>query len=336
VQLQSLRGRKPLKSYDDGLPDGLWRLGDGALGLIALILASAGIGFSQSVPGNIRTIPQPTTGHAVFDASGNTYYLSGQPTPGAAQISQPGVSMCVGNGGFHGPVPVPCPEAVVSKVDSFGHEIWGALLGGPTADNATALAVAPNGNVAFTGSTDGQFPTTPGAAIESSTSATAFAAMVSADGGKFLYSTYLPVYVAASSAIAVDAAGNAYIAGKTSAGHAFVLKLSADGSTIHYNVTLAGSGADTATAITVDPAGNALVAGQTASPDFPAPDMAPRKQINRSPGDSPGNAPRSREEKSRSRIRQASRATYQAAGIKRGPAKSTNRENRSPQAARRQ
>ena len=73
---------------------------------------------------------------------------------------------------------------------------------------------------------------------------------------------------------------NAYIAGKTSAGHAFVLKLSADGSTIDYNVTLAGSGADAATAITVDAAGNAVVAGQTASPDFPVTAGAFEQQLN--------------------------------------------------------
>ncbi|MGD1069661.1 MAG: SBBP repeat-containing protein [Bryobacteraceae bacterium] len=174
---------------------------------------------------------------------------------------------------------MPCPPASVIKVDPSGNKIWATLLGGPTADIGTALAVDSNGNVVLTGSTGGQFPTTPGAAIGSSTSATAFAARVTADGSRFLYSTYLPDSVATSSAIAVDAAGGAYIAGKTSAGHAFVLKLSADGSTIDYNVTLAGSGADAATAIAVDPAGNAVVAGQTTSPDFPVTAGAFQRQL---------------------------------------------------------
>ena len=53
---------------------------------------------------------------------------------------------------------------MVSKVDPSGHEIWGTLLGGPTADRGTALAIDINGNVAFTGSTGGG-STTPGAAI---------------------------------------------------------------------------------------------------------------------------------------------------------------------------
>ena len=188
--------------------------------------------------------------------------------------SRPQAACASGSPGFTVPRRFRVPYAMVSKFDPSGEEVWGAELGGPAASNltgasSTALAVAANGNVAFTGSTGGQFPTTPGAAIGSSTSATAFAAMVSADGSKFLYSTYLPDSVAASSSIAVDAAGNAYIAGQTSSGHAFVLKLSADGSTIVYNATLAGSGADAATAITVDPAGNAYVTGQTTSPDFP-------------------------------------------------------------------
>ena len=258
-----------MKSCNDKGPDASGLLGGGAVRLIALILLFAASALAQLAPGSISTIQQPFVGHAVFDASGNRYYLSGQPTPDAAQ-TQSGGGLCIGGPGFHGgPGVEACPDASVIKVDPSGNQSWGTLLGGPTADNGTALAIDTDGNVAFTGSTGGQFPTTPGAAIGSSTSAKVFAAMVTADGSKFLYSTYLPESVAASSAIAVDAAGSAYIAGKTFAGHAFVLKLSADGSTINYNVTLAGSGAEAAAAIAVDPAGNAFVVGQTTSPDFP-------------------------------------------------------------------
>jgi len=268
-----------MKRWNDERRAGAERLGGAAVRLIALILVPAASAIVQSAPASISTIPQPSLGHPVFDASGNTYYLFGQPTAGAAQ-TQTGGGTCIGGPGLHGgPGVLPCPDASVIKVDPSGNQIWGTLLGGPTADNATALAIATNGNVAFTGSTGGQFPTTPGAAIRSSASATAFAAMVTADGSKFLYSTYLPESLVASSAIAVDAAGSAYIAGKTSAGHAFVLKLSADGSTIKYNVTLAGSGADAATAITVDPAGNAVVVGQTTSPDFPVTARAFQQQL---------------------------------------------------------
>lgn len=266
-----------MKSFNDERPDGLERLRGGALGLIAVILVSAASAVAQPVPASIGTILQPSAGHPVFDASGNTYYLSGQPTAGAAQ-TQSGGGACIGQAGPRIGV-VLCPDASVVKVGPSGNQIWGTLLGGATADKGTALAIEVNGNVVFTGSTGGQFPTTPGAAIGSSTSATVFAAKVTADGSKFLYSTYLPESVAASSAIAVDAAGSAYIAGKTSEGHAFVLKLRPDGSTIQYNVTLAGSGADAATAITLDPAGNVFVAGQTSSPDFPITAGAFQRQL---------------------------------------------------------
>jgi uncharacterized protein (TIGR03437 family) len=266
-----------MKSCNDERRVGSERLGGGALRLIALILVFAVSAVAQLVPGSISTIQQPSAGHPVFDAFGNTYYLSGPPTPGAAQ-TQPGGGLCLGGqplqtriGGriFNGPGVEACPDASVIKVDPSGNQTWGTLLGGPGTDNGTALAIDTNGNVALTGSTSGQFPTTSGAAIASSTSATTFAAKVSADGSKFLYSTYLPESWAASSSIAVDAAGSAYIAGQTFAGHAIVLKLSADGSTILYTANLFGSGADSATAIAVDPAGNAIVAGETTSPDFP-------------------------------------------------------------------
>ena len=235
-----------MKSCNDKRPDASGLLGGGAVRLIALIVLFAASALAQLAPGNISTIQQPFVGHAVFDASGNTYYLSGQPTPGAAQ-TQSGGGLCIGGPGFHGgPGVEACPDASVIKVDPSGNQSWGTLLGGPTADNGTALAIDTDGNVAFTGSTGGQFPTTPGAAIGSSTSAKVFAAMVASDGSKFLYSTYLPESVAASSAIAVDAAG---------------------------------SGAEAAAAIAVDPAGNAFVVGQTTSPDFPVTAGAFQRQL---------------------------------------------------------
>lgn len=240
----------------------------GAIRLLALILAFAGSAVAQPVPASLSTIKQPSSGHAVFDVSRNTYYFGGRPTTGAAQ-TQPGGGTCYLATGTIGSVPVPCPDVSVIKVDPSGNQIWGTLLGGPTADSGTALAVDADGNVVLTGSTGGHFPTTRGAAAESSTGPAVIAAKISPDGSKFLYSTYLPASLAASSSIAVDTAGNAYIAGQTTEGHAFVLKLSSDGSTIRYNLTFAGSGVDAATAIAVDSAGNAFVAGQTTSPDFP-------------------------------------------------------------------
>jgi uncharacterized protein (TIGR03437 family) len=220
---------------------------------------------AQSNPAAINTISLPTYGQAVFDAAGNGYYLNGPVTAGAAQ-TQSGGGVCFA--GVH-PIQEACPDAAVVKFDASGNEVFGTLLGGPTTDNGTALAVDAAGNVFLTGTTGGQFPTTAGAAIPTSTTSHVFAARISSDGSKFLYSTYLPDTAAASASIAVDSHDNAYIAGTSVTGHAYVIKVSADGSAILYNVALAGSGADAATAITIDSGGNAIIVGRTTSPDFP-------------------------------------------------------------------
>jgi uncharacterized protein (TIGR03437 family) len=131
------------------------------------------------------------------------------------------------------------------------------------------VAVDAEANIYVTGFTGGSFPTTANAAIPSSTTSTTFAAKLSADGSKFLYATYLPDTVASVFGIAVDALGNAYIAGSTTAKHACLIKLSADGSGFLYTTVLAGSNQETAWAVATDAAGDAFVTGNTSSPDFP-------------------------------------------------------------------
>src|SRR5579864_3303395 len=89
--------------------------------------------------------------------------------------------------------------------------------------------------------------------------------------------------------IAIDAAGNAYVAGYTALGDfpaaptpqattfgngtpsrgAFVAKIDATGSTLLYSTYLSGSVDEQATGLAIDEAGNVYVAGTTHSPDFP-------------------------------------------------------------------
>jgi len=102
------------------------------------------------------------------------------------------------------------------------------------------------------------------------------------------YSTYLgDNQEAGGSGIAVDASGNAYVAGGTSSlnfpmtagsvqaafgggtGHAFITKLNASGTALLYSTYLGGSLSDGASAIAVDSSGNAYIAGGTDSLDFP-------------------------------------------------------------------
>src|SRR5205085_3410427 len=102
-----------------------------------------------------------------------------------------------------------------------------------------------------------------------------------------VYSTYLGGTGGdAGHGIAVDSAGNAYVAGRTSSTDfptanpiqskygggtfdAFVAKLNASGSALLYSTYLGGNSEDDGDGIAVDAAGSAYVAGQTASTDFP-------------------------------------------------------------------
>src|SRR5262249_39639378 len=113
----------------------------------------------------------------------------------------------------------------------------------------------------------------------------AFVDKVSANGSTLVYSSYLGGnnndY---SRAIAVDSAGNAYVAGSTTSTNfptaspwqptlrgyydAFVTKLNPSGSTLVYSTYLGGSLTDEANGIAVDSAGAAYVIGYTPSTDF--------------------------------------------------------------------
>ena len=261
-----------------------------ALKLTAVALASAAMLFAQT-QASITTISVPTYGQAFFDSAGNQYYMQGPVTPGSAQ-SQPGGGDCpVYTGGFGpGVIYEPCPDAQIVKVDPSGKVVFGTNLGGPTADSGTALAIDPSGNVFIAGSTHGQFPPTSGAAIPSSATAATFAARLSSDGSTFLYSTYLPDSLAKATAIAIDTQDNAYITGTTTSGGCTIVKLSADGSTIIYDVAL-GPGSNTSspiataptsadTVVAIDPSGDAIVAGWTSSANFPVTSGALQSSLN--------------------------------------------------------
>jgi hypothetical protein len=85
-----------------------------------------------------------------------------------------------------------------------------------------------------------------------------------------------------ANAIAVDAAGNVYIAGgstsynilstggsRDSQGNAFVAKLNSAGTTVLYMTYFGGTSGEMAWALAVDALGNAYVTGSTFSTDFP-------------------------------------------------------------------
>ena len=175
------------------------------------------------------------------------------------------------------------PGPVLSYFSTFGSQSGGAIQ---------SLALDAAGNIYVTGTTTGAIPlvnpiqSTPGSSNCSpepgktfNACEDVFAAKFDPTGTKLLYSTYLgPSGRNFAAGIAVDAAGNAYVAGTTHAagfvgtaprdGQAFLYKLNPTGSAIVYSRYLNG---DTrAGAVAVDGQGNAYLAGASLALDFPA------------------------------------------------------------------
>jgi len=170
--------------------------------------------------------------------------------------------------------------------------VYSTYLGGNVSDSAMAIAVDAAGNAYVTGNTGSpDFPVTPGAfqtTLNAGLAGDAFITKLNPSGSALVYSTYLGgIGYNSANAIAVDTAGNAYVAGYTGAsdfpvtpgafqtnpaansGNAFIAKLNPTGSALFYSTYLGGTGVNWANAIAVDTAGNAYAAGYTGSADFP-------------------------------------------------------------------
>jgi hypothetical protein len=219
------------------------------------------------------------TGIAV-DASGNAY-VTGTTFSADFPTTAGAFQTAFGAGG-----------AFVTKLDPTGSALYSAILGNTSGG---AIAVDANGNAYVTGGAQStNFPTTPGAfQTTSGGSVDAFVTKLDPTGSALVYSTYLGGSSnEGGNAIAVDAAGNAYVTGQTtstnfpttlgafqttyaggsdvfSAGDAFVAKLDPAGSTLVYSSYLGGATVDRGNGIGVDAAGNFYVAGSTNSRLFP-------------------------------------------------------------------
>ena len=118
--------------------------------------------------------------------------------------------IAVGNGHVYVAV-LGTHDVYVTKLDPSGNVVYSTYFGGSADDNATAMAVDRAGNVYVTGSTASlDFPVTKGAFASQGAS---FLFRLNPDGS-LGYSTYFAPSTT-SSAIAVDAAGSAYLAGST-------------------------------------------------------------------------------------------------------------------------
>ena len=171
-------------------------------------------------------------------------------------------------------------EAFVTKLAASGAGLaYSSYLGGSDEDLASGIAVDEAGAAYVTGATrSADFPTTPGAFDTSSNGESdPFVTKVAASGASLVYSTYLGGSDSdRGSAIAIDAAGSAYVTGSTSPDcpesactDAFVTKLAASGASVVYSTPLGGSDLSSGQGIAVDAAGSAYVTGITFSANFP-------------------------------------------------------------------
>jgi uncharacterized repeat protein (TIGR01451 family) len=192
-------------------------------------------------------------------------------------------------------------DAFVTKLNPTGSGlVYSTYLGGQGDDFGRGIAVDAGGNAYVTGMTASQnFPTTAGAFSDSCTStdqngivrADVFVTKLNASGSALLYSTCVGGSADDEGfGIAVDAQGNAHIAGGTSSTDfpvtngavqttfgggdisspgafqdAFVTELNASGSALVYSTYLGGCGNDQANGIALDPSGNAYITGETRS-----------------------------------------------------------------------
>ena len=270
------------------------------------------------------------SGQAVtVDAAGNvyvggyTYAADYQVTAGALQTTNNGLAVLGGN-------------AFIAKYNASGALVFATYLGGsdespyegltPYTDSVNGIAVDSSGNVYVAGETESpNFPTTAGSFQPSISQlvqsgvcgvvglendiAIGFVAKLNPTGSALIYSTYLdgtatqtanpanpcptsPIY-----ALAINSAGDAYVAGATSAtnfpvtagayqqtnhslgnllgltslsySNGFVAELNPSGSAVLNATYLGGGNLDGISSLRLDSAGNIYVAGQATSTDFP-------------------------------------------------------------------
>jgi hypothetical protein len=193
-------------------------------------------------------------------------------------------------------------DVFVTKLDPSGaHILFSTYLGGNGVESSwgggPAIAVDADHNVYLTGATNSaDFPTTPGVwQPEFAGDPTKhvgqrrrdlFVAKLNTTGDRLLYSTYLGGSDDdIGGGIAVDALGNAYIAGTTKSDdfptsnpfqsslratvNGVIVKLDATASSLIYSTYLGGSGGEITYSIAIDEAGSAYVGGKTSSSDFP-------------------------------------------------------------------
>ena len=184
-------------------------------------------------------------------------------------------------------------DAFVTKLDptQAGTDslVYSTYLGGSDMERGNSITVDASGNAYVTGRTSSvDFPLMnpfQGTCGGCPSSFDAFVAVLDPTGSTLVYSTYFGgTGNDQGFGIAVDSAGNAYVAGETASTdfytlnpfqaslggtvNAFVASFDPTGTPL-YSSYLGGTSSDSASGIALDTQGNVYVTGRTSSPDFP-------------------------------------------------------------------
>ncbi len=255
--------------------------GGGGDGFIAEVNASGtGLAYSTFLGGSAQDFIYALAVDANGDAfvTGTTTSTDFPTTPGAYQPTFAASASGMGDG------------FVAELVPSGAALVYSTYLGPASAGYGIALDAQDDAYV--TGDTQSAaFPVTPGAAQASyAGNGDAFVAELAASGATLEYSSYLGgAGDDIGAAIAIDGAGNAYVAGQTTStnfpisgpapmsacagspcGDAFVTEIAAGGKSFPFSTYLGGSGSQQiAHGVTIDPNGDIDVVGTTNASDFP-------------------------------------------------------------------
>jgi len=225
----------------------------------------------------------------VIDAQGNLYLVStlsqgnAALTPNAFQKTfQTGICGYSYTPGPHGgpgiQTPIPCRHGYVQKISPSGSTLLvGTYFGGSKSDSLNSIALDSSGNIYIGGGTSSlDLPITPSA--YQTRPGGGFLAVLSPDGSKLLYCTYLDL----GGVIQVDRANRVLIVGATSGvdfpatvpsmtnndrgrTDAFIARFDSTLSKLEFAMRFGGSMDEYATHAALDPMGNLYVTGVTAS-----------------------------------------------------------------------
>ncbi len=224
------------------------------------------------------------------DGSGSAY-LAGHTTSPDFPMASSYQKSCVIN--VTSSAGVCLPTAFVAKINAKGSALsYSTYLGGSLGSHAAAIAVDSQGSAYVAGSTQSaDFPLQNAfqkscAKVAGQCSVDAFVTKFAPSGKTLAYSTYLGGSGHDEAlGIAVDAAGNAHVVGRTESSDfptvsaaqkqlkgksdAFVARLNTAGSALTFSTYHGGSSVESGNGIAVDLKGNVYVTGETSSLDFP-------------------------------------------------------------------